>query len=63
VVNEFAMRAAPGLRQILKDEVSHTRRFYLVRHADDRRLERMNRFAEARMQGLREELVRLEALT
>jgi hypothetical protein len=63
VVHDFAMSAAPGLRQILKDEVSLTRSFYLVRHADDRRLERMNRFAEALMQGLREELVRLEALT
>ncbi|MFY0622506.1 MAG: LysR family transcriptional regulator [Pelagimonas sp.] len=63
VVHDFAMTAASGLRQILKDEVSLTRSFYLVRHADDRRLERMNRFADALMQGIKEELVRLEALT
>jgi hypothetical protein len=32
-----------------------------VRHADDRRLERLNRFAEALCDGLRAEVARLEA--
>ncbi|MDA7426866.1 LysR family transcriptional regulator [Primorskyibacter aestuariivivens] len=62
VVHDFALPAAPGLRKILTDEVSLTRSFYLVRHADDRRLDRMNRFAAALVAGMRAEVARLEAL-
>ena len=62
VVHDFALPAAPGLRKILTDEVSLTRSFYLVRHADDRRLDRMNRFASALVAGMRAEVARLEAL-
>ncbi|CUH77101.1 LysR family transcriptional regulator [Tropicibacter naphthalenivorans] len=61
IVHDFALPTAPDLRKILEDEVSLTRSFYLVRHADDRRLERMNRFADALSIGLKEELARLEA--
>jgi DNA-binding transcriptional LysR family regulator len=60
VVHGFAMPTAPRLRKVLGDAVSLTRSFYLIRHADDRRLERMNRFAEALSEGLREEVARLE---
>ncbi|EPX78492.1 Transcriptional regulator, LysR family [Salipiger mucosus DSM 16094] len=62
IVHDFALPAAPGLRRVLTDEVSLSRSFYLVRHADDRRLERLNRFAAALAEGLRHELQRLEAL-
>ena len=49
--------------KVLPDEISLTRSFYLIRHADDRRLERLNRFAEALCVGLKNEVARLEALT
>lgn len=61
VVHDFALPAAPELRRILTDAVSLTRAFYLVRHADDRRLDRMNRFAAALVTGMRAEVARLEA--
>ncbi len=61
IVHDFALATAPRLRRVLADQVSLTRSFYLVRHEDDRRLERMNRFAEALGAGLRAELTRLEA--
>ncbi|MBW4983892.1 LysR family transcriptional regulator [Mameliella sp. CS4] len=62
IVHDFAMPTAPAMRFVLRDEISLTRSFYLVRHADDRRLERQTRFAEALVAGMREELARLEAL-
>ncbi|OWV50513.1 LysR family transcriptional regulator [Mameliella alba] len=62
IVHDFAMPTAPGMRFVLRDVISLTRSFYLVRHADDRRLERQTRFAEALVAGMREELARLEAL-
>ncbi|WP_323769072.1 LysR family transcriptional regulator [Antarctobacter sp.] len=62
IVHDFAMPTAPGLQFVLRDEISLTRSFYLVRHADDRRLERQTRFAEALVAGMREELTRLETL-
>ncbi len=63
IVHDFAIPFVGGLRKILTNEISLTRGFYLVRHADDRRLERMNRFSEALCQGLRNEVTRLESLT
>ncbi len=60
IVHDFALPFGPRLRRVLHDQVSLTRSFYLVRHADDRRLERMNRFAEALAEGMRSELARLE---
>ncbi|SEO25757.1 DNA-binding transcriptional regulator, LysR family [Salinihabitans flavidus] len=63
IVHDFAIPAADGLEKVLCDEVSLTRSFYLVRHADDRRLERLNRFAEALCEGMRREVARLEALS
>ena len=62
IVHDFALPYAPELRRILTQEVSLQRAFYLVRHADDRRLDRMNRFAEALVAGMRAEVSRLEAL-
>lgn len=62
VVHDFALPFAPGLRRVLADQVSLTRSFWLVRHADDRRSDRMNRLAEELGQGLRREVARLESL-
>lgn len=60
VLHDFSL---PFLRavKVLPERVSLTRSFYLVRHADDRRLERQNRFAAALVEGLRAEVARLEA--
>jgi len=62
VVHDFALPFGPGLRRVLVREVSLRRSFYLVRPADDRRVERLNRFAAALSEGLRAEVARLEAL-
>ncbi len=60
IVHDFVMPFAPGFQRILSDQISLTRSFYLVRHEDDRRLERMNRFAESLVTGLRNEIAKLE---
>jgi len=62
ILHDFSIPAAPGVVKVLPDTVSLTRSFYLVRHADDRRLERQNRFAAALVDGLRRDVSRLEAL-
>lgn len=63
VVHDFSIPWFRGLRKLLVEEFSLTRSFYLVRHADDRRLERLNRFAAALVSETRAEVARLEALT
>ncbi len=63
IVHDFAIPSDPSVRKILPDVFSLTRSFYLIRHADDRRVERLNRFAEALSDGLRREVLRLEAMT
>lgn len=63
IVHDFALPFGKRMVRVLPDQISLTRSFYLIRHADDRRLERMNRFAEALGHGLRKEVARLEALT
>lgn len=60
IVHDFALPAAPNLRRVLTDKVSLRRSFYLVRHADDRRLDRLTRFSERLVQELRRELASLE---
>lgn len=61
VVHDFALRAAPELVRVLPDQVALTRSFWLIRHADDGRVARLNRFADLLAQGLRREVARLEA--
>ena len=61
VLHDFSLPWARGVQRVLADVFSLTRSFYLVRHADDRRLERQNRFAAALNEGLRQEVARLEA--
>lgn len=60
IVHDFVMPSAPGLRKVLSDTVSLTRSFYLIRHIDDRRVERLNRFADLLAQGMKREVARLE---
>jgi DNA-binding transcriptional LysR family regulator len=63
VVHDFALPAAPELVRVLPEHISLTRAFWLIRHADDRRVERLNRFADRLAHGLRREVARLEAAT
>lgn len=61
VVHDFAIPSTNTVRRILTEDVSLKRSFYLIRHADDRRLERMNSFAKLIAEGVRNEIARLEA--
>ena len=63
IVHDFSIPWAQDLQKVLPEQLSLTRSFYLVRHADDRRLERLNRFATALVEGMRHEVARPEALT
>ena len=60
IVHDFSLPAAPDLVRVLPGALSLSRSFYLIRHDDDRRVDRLNRFAELLAQGVRRELVRLE---
>ena len=62
IVHDFALPHAPDLVRVLPNEISLSRSFWLLRHADDRRVERLTRFAKALGEGLRSELARLESL-
>ena len=62
VAHDFALPVVGGIRRLLTDRISLTRSFYLVRHADDRTIPWLTRFAELLMRGIRTELSRLEAL-
>ncbi len=59
MVHAFAMPFAPELVQVLPD-ITLTRAFWLIRHADDARSVRLTRFAEALAAGVRAEVARLE---
>jgi len=61
VVHDFALPSAPELVRIIPDQISLTRAFWLIRHADDGRIDRLNRFAERLGVGLKAEVARLEA--
>lgn len=60
VVHDFALPSAPELVRILPDQIHLTRAFWLIRHADDGRVARLNRFAAALIAGARFEMLRLE---
>lgn len=62
VTHDFVLPPNRNIKRILIDQFSLTRSFYLVRHADDRRVERLNRFATALIEGMRAEVARLEQL-
>lgn len=61
IVHDFALPAAPDLVRVLPQQISLTRAFWLIRHADDRRVGRLNRFAEALIREARTEMTALEA--
>lgn len=61
--HDFALPLIGRLERILMDEISLTRSFYLVRHASDKRVERLKRFADRLMAGMKSEVARLEGLT
>lgn len=63
VVHDFALPAAPELQRIIPDQIHLTRAFWLIRHADDGRVERLNRFAAQLMQEVKKEMQRLEAFS
>jgi DNA-binding transcriptional LysR family regulator len=60
MVHAFVLPFAPELVPVLP-EVALTRAFWLIRHADDTRSMRLDRFAEALIAGLRAEVERREA--
>ncbi|MEL6608530.1 MAG: LysR family transcriptional regulator [Pseudomonadota bacterium] len=62
VVHGFAMPSAPNLVPVLPD-IRFQRRYYLVRHADDRRSDRMQRFADLLVAGMRAALTQGQATT
>ncbi len=62
VVHDFALPSASGVERVLPQSFGLTRSFYLIRHQDDRRVARLNRFADMLCRGLRREVQRLEAL-
>lgn len=62
MVHDFAMPFGPELRLVLPEVVALTRTFYLIRHASDIRVERLNRIAELVRTGIAREVARLEAL-
>ena len=53
IVHDFALKYAPELQRVLPEEIELTRSFWLIRHADDARVERLNRFAAALTEGMR----------
>ena len=62
VVHDFALPAAPELTRVLPGALRLTRSFWLIRHADDARVPRLTRFAEALTQEVRSEIAHLESI-
>lgn len=60
VAHDFALPDHGLLQKVLPEQISLTRSFYLVRHQGDQRSERLSRFAEQLIDGLRAEVTRLE---
>jgi len=60
VVHDFALPAAPELVRVIPDQISLQRAFWLIRHADDGRVQRLNRFAALLTGEIRAEMARLE---
>ncbi len=63
IVHDFSIPFGQDIVRVLPDHIGLRRSFYLIRHAGDRRLDRLNRFADALASGMRREVARLEALT
>lgn len=63
IVHDFALPFAKNVRKVLEQFFSLSRSFYLIRHADDLRSERLNALAQAVAAGVRDEVARLEGQT
>lgn len=61
IVHDFAIPFCPGVTRVIPEVIEIRRAFWLIRHADDRRSERLTRLAEALGTAFRAELARLEA--
>ncbi|HBQ36287.1 MAG TPA: LysR family transcriptional regulator [Rhodobacteraceae bacterium] len=61
IVHDFCMPTVPDIHRVLADKISLSRTFYLVRHLDDQRVDRLNRFAELLVKGMKREITRLES--
>ena len=61
VVHDFALPAAPELVRVIPHQIRLQRSFWLIRHADDGRVDRLNRFAALLTAEVRAEMLRLEA--
>ena len=57
IVHDFVLPDAPDIQLVLPDQLNLTRTFWLMRHADDARVDRLNRFASALTDGLRAEIL------
>ncbi len=62
IVHDFALPFCPGVVRVLPETISLARAFWLIRHADDRRSDRLERLAAALGRGMRREVARLETL-
>lgn len=62
VMHDFSLPSTPDVQRILSDDISLTRAFYLIRHEDDKRNQRLARFAKALVAGLRDEIAKLEKM-
>jgi len=63
ILPDFVAAGYPDLIQVLPGEIDLTRSYYLVRHQDDDRIERVNRMAELVVDYLRMKLGALECTT
>ncbi len=63
VVHDFCLPYVPRLIRLLPDQIRLKRAFYLVRHADDRKVERLSRFADMLAVEMRAVVESLEAET
>lgn len=62
VVHDFALPAAPDLVRVIPEKVHLARSFWLIRHSDDGRVARLNRFADLLIRESRAEMARLEGV-
>ncbi|MCB1337867.1 MAG: LysR family transcriptional regulator [Maritimibacter sp.] len=63
IAHDFALPFVPELRKVLPEAFGLTRSYHLVRHAGDRRIERLARVGDLLLAGLRAEVARLESLS
>ena len=60
VVHDFCLPYVPNLTRVLADEFRLSRSFYLIRHADDRKVARLSRFSELLVRKMRSVIRELE---